>query len=370
RDALERLLAQSPAGLEPAALERRRVELAENAAHLGELLLTPELDARVAGWSALTLVADDLVGASAIGLIPLSDARGEVAPLCLSRPVAFLPSLAVGAALAERATVPAVERAYLRDLCLVADVQPSAEARERFPYLTPLPIDTERLANWRAPFLDARVEDLTGARATLAALAAAPPARVQHFVTHGVRDVARVRSAGLALTPGEGDAGLLFGADVEGLPAPALAVLSACSAGRGPERVGDAGASDLSGAFLAAGADAVLLAAVDLPFEPVARFVPLLHAELARGATPAEALWRARVELARDPALADPFHHLAGLRVLGLGHRPLFRAEPEPAARNDEPEPESEPRRFTFGVLIAAAFILPGWLLLRRRRRD
>ena len=368
REALERLLAQSPVGLSAQALERRRSELDDNATRLGELLLPPALAARVAGWSALTLVADDLVGPCAIELVPLRDARGEVAPLCLSRPVAFLPGLAVGAALAARAATPAVERPYLRDLCLVAGVHPSADAVARFPHLSELPIDATLLKRWREPFLDARVEALTGERATLAHLAAAPAARIEHFLTHGVRDEARARPAGLLLTPGADDAGLLFAPDVLTLAAPALVVLSVCSAGRGPERIGDAGASDLSGAFLSAGADAVLLAPTDLPFEPVARWAPRLHAELARGATPAEALWRARLELARDPACADPFHHLAALRVLGLGHRPLFRARPVAAAPDDDSAPEPAPRRFTFGVLIAAAFVLPGWLILRRRR--
>lgn len=367
REALESLLAQSPAGLATPALERRRRELDEHAARLGELLLPAPIAARIAGWSALTLVVDDLAGPSAIAVLPLRDAHGITAPLYLSRPVAFLPGLAVGAALRARAPLPPTERPWQSDLCLVTDVHAAPEVLARSPHLVPLPIDAARIDAWSAPFPSARVERLTGANATLAALAAAPAARVQHFVTHGVRDVERARPAGLLLTPGPDDEGLLFHEHTAALAAPALAVLSVCSAGRGPERIGDAGASDLSGSFFAAGADAVLLAPSDLPFEPVARCVPLLHAELARGATPAEALWRARVELARDPAFADPFHGLASLRVLGLGHRALFAAP----ARDSMPTeaPEAPPRRFTFGVLIAAALAVPVWLLLRRRAR-
>jgi hypothetical protein len=377
REALERLLAQSPAGIDEAALELRRRELEQHGARLGELLLPPQIAERCAAWSALTLVADDLLGPSALALLPVPLGGGASAPLYLARPTAFLPGLAIGPALRARAPLAPAERTWLRDLCLVTDAQASSEVQARFPYLVELPIDAQRIESWCAPFAAARVERLTGAQATLAALAAAPAARVLHFVTHGVRDVAHARPAGLLLSSGDGDEGLLFHEHTAALAAPALAVLSVCSAGRGPERVGDAGASDLSGSFFAAGADAVLLAAADLPFEPVARFVPLLHAELARGATPAEALWRARVELARDPAHADPFHGLASLRVVGLGHRALFDASapavvPQAGLNSShelgDGESDAQPRRVAFGLLIAAAFAIPAWLLIRRRR--
>jgi hypothetical protein len=360
REALERLLAQSPAGLAPAALERRRSDLDGSAAHLGELLLPETVVARLAGWGALTLVADDLAGACALELVPVRGADGTVKPLFLSRPAAYLPGLAVGVALVARAPLAPAQREWPRDLCLVSDVRPASELVAREPQLAALPIDRELLDAWCEPFAPERVERLTGERATLAALAAASAARVQHFVTHGVCDPRRERSAGLLLTPGSGDEGMLFHEHTRALAAPALAVLSVCNAGAGPERVGDAGASDLSGSFLAAGADAVVLAPTPLPFEPVARAVPLLHAELARGATPAEALWRARVALVRDPTFADPYHALAALRVVGTGHLPIF--PPDPAA-------PPAPRRYLFGTLIAAAFVLPAWLILHRRKR-
>lgn len=359
REALERLLAQSPAGLAPAALESRRAELAANAARLGELLVPEAIAARLAGWRAVTLVADDLAGACALELVPVRGADGAVKPLFLSRPASYLPGLAVGVALVARAPLAPAEREWARDLCLVSDVQPAPELVAREPQLAALPIDSELLDAWCEPFDAARVERLTGARATLGALAGASAARVQHFVTHGVRDPGRERSAGLLLTPGPDDDGRLFHEQTRALAAPALAVLSVCSAGSGPERIGDAGASDLSGSFFAAGADAVVLAPTHLPFEPVARAVPLLHAELARGATPAEALWRARVALVRDPTFADPYHALAALRVVGTGHRPIF--PPDPSA-------PPAPRRYLFGTLIAAALVLPAWLILRRRR--
>ncbi len=103
---------------------------------------------------------------------------------------------------------------------------------------------------------------LLGSRATVAgfraALASKPGWRSVHLACHGLVDEDPWESS-LALTPGEGDDGLLRALDVVGLSVPAdLVVLSACDSGRATTIEGE-GAVGLTHAFLCAGAPRVVV---------------------------------------------------------------------------------------------------------------
>jgi CHAT domain-containing protein len=68
------------------------------------------------------------------------------------------------------------------------------------------------------------------------------------------------------------------------------------------------GLRDLAGAWLSAGARAVLLALWDPPAESGPRLLAEFHRAVASGAPPAVALEGARRAVARDPRLRDPVH--------------------------------------------------------------
>ena len=81
------------------------------------------------------------------------------------------------------------------------------------------------------------------------------------------------------------------------------------------------GANHLGGAWLAAGASAVVLSPAELDVEATLEAMLALHDPLARGeGTPAEALRRARVALAKDARFGHGRYD-AALQLHGLGHR-------------------------------------------------
>ncbi len=297
---------------------RRGEELATRGAALAGELFPGEIAQRLARWSALSVVAADLAGNLPLEALPL--ASGE--PLGVAKAVSHLPSLAAWVALCRRSPQSKARRAGAFDLVLVTACQPGKAALERFPELERLPIDASWIRTLTLAFPPERVQNLLGPDATRERLqdGELESAAVLHIFAHGVRDPSRERAAGLVLSPDPSCDGLFFGEDAERLRAPPLVILSACGAGRGPARAGDAGASDLSGAFLEAGADAVVLSASETDFRATALFDERLHAELARGATTAQALREARKALLSRGDLADPFHW-SQMRVIGLGHR-------------------------------------------------
>jgi hypothetical protein len=167
---------------------------------------------------------------------------------------------------------------------------------------------------------------LTGSEATLARLSVAvEDARVLQLYTHGGHDADRERPATMVFDR-EGGGTQLVGCDeVETLRAPPQVVVSVCRSAVAPRRRGDAGASSLAGAFFSAGprCRCVVQSAFNIDSEAALRLSSRFHTEIVRGVDPAEALRRAREELASDPRFADPFYH-ALMSVVGAGHVPLF----------------------------------------------
>ena len=105
--------------------------------------------------------------------------------------------------------------------------------------------------------------------------------------------------------------------------APWVRWLSSCGSGRGPRRVGDDSLTHLGGAFLTAGARAVVLSPNAVALDTTLALMTHVHEHLAGGMSPASALRAARVELAEQQGPLEAFY-LAQFTVVGLGHRPAF----------------------------------------------
>ena len=73
------------------------------------------------------------------------------------------------------------------------------------------------------------------------------------------------------------------------------------------------------------GARAVVVSPHKLEYRATLELMNVFHRRLSRGDAPAEALRRARLELAEAPARSPPLDSL--VHVLGLGHRPIFPEE-------------------------------------------
>ena len=114
---------------------------------------------------------------------------------------------------------------------------------------------------------------------------------------------------------------MLAAEDVAGLEWNGLVVLSACASGRGPMRTGDDRLASLGGAFLEAGARCVILARFPVEYDRTLELMGRLHARLAAGDPPAEALRAARTRTREGTAVED--FHAAAFEMLGAGFESL-----------------------------------------------
>ncbi|MBN2199168.1 MAG: CHAT domain-containing protein [Candidatus Aminicenantes bacterium] len=180
--------------------------------------------------------------------------------------------------------------------------------------------------------------------------------RIIHISAHGlVNDRNPARSAVvLSRTNGDREDGFLQMREIFNLRMKAgLVVLSACDTGLGPHIHGE-GLQGLNRAFFSAGAGAVLMSLWAVHDEASAQLMARFHFHLRRGERIAEALRRAKMELARSAELSHPYYW-AGFVVTGRADRVLF------------------PRFSGFGLLAAAGLllilVLAGIKLLRDRTR-
>ena len=148
-------------------------------------------------------------------------------------------------------------------------------------------------------------------------------------------------------------------ADVQAIDVPELVILSACGAARSPFRRGEDGVDHLGGAFLNAGARAVVLSHQDIEVESTVRMMGVFHTRLRAGDSPARALLEARRSLADDSGFDHPFFHSL-IHVTGLGFEPLFDALAATPERSRSTPP------WLLGIGLAAA--CGGALVLARRR--
>lgn len=303
------------APLGASARDWQRSSRARKLAQLGELVIPSELRARLETGAPLTIIGRDLLGELPFDVLPRSDGRA----LGLTNAITYLPSVAVGLRLARRARLAPPAS---------ADEVPGTVVLVAAPSSSGLELGETDEQQMLGAFPEAVRTVLHGRAATWDRLAASVgDARVLQIFSHGVCVEENERPAAIVLDSESGPQPALIGCDeVERLSAPPLVLLTVCRSAAAHKRRGDAGAADLAGAFFAAGkrCRCVVLSAFDLDSEAARRLALRFHAELVQGIEPAEALRRARVELAQDPLFADPFYYgLIG--VVGTGHVPVFR---------------------------------------------
>lgn len=336
--ALTRLLASSPARLSDEERAAQQLEIEAHSKELTERLLPRSVQGRLATWKGAYVV-----GAELLGGVPFECLRVGATELGTTVALAYLPSIPVGLVLAQKKSDP--PRRELGLLLVAApEIEPRSVQIEPKPaQIEPKPSQIERslLAGTppALPFGKAEEDVLTagyrratvlaGPRATFTGLVEAlqrDEPRVLHFLVHGVTDLERELSGGLALAPCAGHAdGRLWCEDIlEGaFRSPELVLLSACGSARGPRRPGDDGLAQLGGAFLARGALCTVQATNDIAFAATVRMMGAFGRGLAAGESPAEALRAARAELVRETNLSHPFYAQA-LRVVGLGLEPML----------------------------------------------
>lgn len=178
--------------------------------------------------------------------------------------------------------------------------------------------------------LEARADTtmLVGAEATEGAVRArvGGPA-VLHFATHAIVRDADPFTSFLALSAGSDagdDDGVLSAQDVYGLPLQAdLVVLSACQSAGGTVR-GD-GVATFARAFLYAGAAALVASVWDVADEPTPRLLPAFYRAWQGGATKAQALRQAQLELLRE-LRAGRVHLTTPIGPVPVAEHPVFWA--------------------------------------------
>lgn len=330
---------------------------------LGERILATvfpgEVRVRVENATALTIVGVEMLSHLPFDALPWAGSQ-------LGRRVAlaYMPSVPFGVAVsaAPRRADSACE------LAVFAAPTHGNLLSSGAPRLSPLELgdgDVHRLARAYRP--DA-VQVWRGDAATLEGLRSA--AAVTHSVlqvwTHGVHDAERERPAGLMVaSSAECPQGNVWYEQVMDLHPPALVVLAACRAARGPVRRGEDVVAGLDAALLRGGADVVVVPSADAEEGATLRLLETFHEALRNGDTPAEAMRLARDRLARDPRYEDPFYHCL-VHVVGNGQRPVF-------ARRPPPDPKSARSRWWWVGAIGPVLIgsvLIGLMALQRLRRE
>lgn len=286
----------------------------------------------------------------------LSDPDDETRPLLVRTVVSYLPS---GSALGR----PASERS--RDgtvLVGLANPDLGADSKNAFAVaaataerlgLGPLPA-AEREIRTAAGALPGASVLLVGEEATEAAFRAhaAEGAQVLHLASHAVLDERSDNGAAVLLRSTGDDDGMLYPAEVADLDiASRLVVLSACRTALGGPGDGRALAS-LTGAFLAAGSDAVVATLWEVGDETAATFSEQFYFEIARGRPAAVALAEVKRRMLADRAWSHP-SLWAGWVILGNGAEPVV-------------VPPSAGRRFAVFLAILGALTLA--ILVNRLR--
>ena len=338
-------------------LGRRATE--PSVTELGRLVLGPVADRlhRQEGGGRLLVVADGALHWVPFAALPLPRVTGDASDWLLEHhEVTHLPSISVLAALTDTQPIRSSESlvAVVADpvfdvcdprtrsaagSCRDAPVRDATEGFARLPGSRREAEAIAAVAGGREMLLaldfDADRELVTGGRLE--------PYRFVHFATHGVLDTENPRRSGLALAGidarGAPRDGVLRLDEIYNLELSAeLVVLSGCHTAAGREIRGE-GLIGLVHGFLYAGARQVMAslwqvddrAAVDLMRH-------IYESLLDRGLTPAAALRRAQLDLARQPRTRDPYYW-AGFVVQGASVR-----DARPASASAAAEKTSRPR--------------------------
>lgn len=308
--------------LDPDVRLRRDVRHLRESVGSPTLTPLPELRAAadvVADWCLPSTVRAAIADRDELAIVGRELATGlpfELMPwqgtwLGCAKAVWNVPSMTLEHAAAMRAPVP-----RSMDVAVLAATSITEEDAAKYG-VTPIPIGAGELT------------DLAAAVATPGTIIIAPAtraellrgigasAKVAVVVAHGVTDPARLRPYGLLLGTAPGEAsGALFADDITS--AAEVLLLGSCQLGRGSSRRGEDGGHRIGGAFLQAGARAVVLGDGDLGLAPTLVLAQAFVRELAGGATTAVALQRARRATAATPGFEHPWFH-SQVRLEGAG---------------------------------------------------
>ena len=375
REALVDAFQRSVASRTPDDYER--ADLA--AEHAASLLLPDSIRTRISSWNRVLVTGLETLGYVPFECLPVG---GEL--LGDRLPVAYLPSFAVARGLIDRRGGGGVAPSL--DLRLLAAPTHSPAARARWPVLETLPWSDSLELEFTGVYGAARTRALTGSHATVAALmnSRAPRAAALQIIAHGAYDATLDRPATIILGAGHdrSDPGLLTGDLVrQRSDWPELVVLATCGAARSPLRRGEDGSAHLGGAFLAAGAQCVVLPRIDVGYGATLELTRRLHEALRDAAAEeigaAEALYRARLSLRDHPRYGRP-EHRALLHALGLGFDPVPVARADAAGSNMSAPPSTSTNSLQLSwltlsavaVALAAAGVIAIIGLARSYRRD
>ncbi|MFK7962216.1 MAG: CHAT domain-containing protein [Phycisphaerales bacterium] len=343
---VNRVLDPPPA--DEAGLQARRTALHEHGRRLAEILLPGDVRAALGRGDGLVIL-----GLDTLGYVPFEALPVDADWLGLTTEIRYLPSLRVGGALTRRSTGPAANQGVV-----IAAPDPSADVSARFPGLQDLPLTPQHIQAMvrRDPDVAVRLGD-AATRSAVQADLERTPAWIQ-FLVHGVRLDAEGITRALVLAPDAKHSGLLRAEDVADLPLPPLAILTACASGRGPQRWGDAGTTDLSGVAFRGGANTVLLPYAPLDLAATLELGTHLHRDIDRGRTTGAALVAARKAVAAEPRFNDPFY-FALLHAHGLANVPVTEA-----VAGESPSWRSP----LVVVPTVLALLAIAWAVMRRRR--
>ena len=278
---------------------------------LAKLLFPAEVRERIASWDAVTVIGLAFLRRLPLECLPFG-AQSAAESLGTSKAISQLPSMPVGMVLRER-SLP--EKGEL-DLVLLAAPKFSPQVLESVEAIPYQPEHAERLTRG---FASERVLEPVRDEATRTVLLdpRLETAALLHLFTHGVSLTDRSRTSALALAPTtKDDSGVLDCEFVENhVAAPPVVLLSACRAGAGRTRWGDDGPAHLGGAFLAAGAQVVVLSPVALELVAQSRFAEHFQLRLLAGDSVREAARAARAALAKRSGTEHPYFG----RVIVLG---------------------------------------------------
>ncbi len=314
-EALERI-ALPPGGAGEASASREE-DVDSALATLRELVLPDEILPRLRSWNEIHILGTDICGQLPWECLPL-----DGAPLGVAKAVAHLPSLPAGYWISRRERSRTGSAAF--DLAVIAAPRLSAQLASEHPAQIPFAIGAEEQRALLSSLSTDRVRWISGLDANLDQLASpdVAGASVLSVFAHGVYLSGRERPAALLLAEGTQHGGLLTCDDIEALErTPALVELLACGAGRGPARVGDDCGAHMASSFHRRGTCDVIVSRASLSLEATLELARHLNLALAEpGATPAEALRRARGALRSEARFRDPFYWgSVSLEGLGFG---------------------------------------------------
>jgi hypothetical protein len=317
--ALLRAPTRAATGATTEASQRR---LGRAVQQLSSLLLPLSLAERLAAHRAWTVVGDEHLGWMPWEcLLP----PGASLPLGMTHALSYAPSLGIRQHLSqgEPLTQPLVPDREPSALVLAAP-EIADSVQQRWPALDAIELSDAFCRELAAGYgSNLQLHQGAGASAERLVGRLAEDFGLLQILTHGIEDRSRPRPAALLLSPGGGlQSGIFDCGSAEALTSPALVVLTACGSGKGPLRRGDA-TQAFGTAFFRAGARAVVVAPADLDRDATLAMMGPLHRALLAGHSTAEALRQARLHVARQPAFDHPYYYSL-LRVLGLGHRPVF----------------------------------------------